>query len=120
MRSRAAIRRATGVNVTLFRPPGGHYDEAVRQAAGLWGYTTVFWTANIGNYAGQPAHYVKSGLLGDIQPSGVCLLHNGEDETVQILPDLLQELRQRGFKTLPLPSSRPSTTLAASQEGAGL
>ncbi len=120
VRSRAAIRRATGVNVTLFRPPGGHYDEAVRQATGLWGYTTVFWTANISNYAGQPAHYVKSGLLGDIQPGGVCLLHNGEDETVQILPDLLQELKRRGFKMVPLPSSRPSATLAASQEGDGL
>ncbi len=120
VRSRAAIRRAAGVNVTLFRPPGGHYDEAVRQASGLWGYTTVFWTANISDYAGQPAHYVKSGLLGDIQPGGVCLLHNGEDETVQILPDLLQELKQRGFKMVPLPSSRPGATLAASQEDSGL
>ena len=120
VRSRAAIRRATGVNVTLFRPPGGRYDEAVRQASGLWGYTTVFWTANIGNYAGQPAHYVKSGLLGDIQPGGVCLLHNGEDETVQILPDLLQELKRRGFKMVTLPSSRPGATLAASQEDTGL
>jgi len=120
VRSRAAIRRAAGVNVTLFRPPGGHYDEAVRQATGLWGYTTVFWTANVSNYAGQPAHYVKSGLLGDIQPGGVCLLHNGEDETVQILPDLLQELKRRGFKMVPLPSSHPGATLAASQEGDGL
>ncbi len=111
IRSRAAIRWAAGVNVTLFRPPGGHYDEAVRQATGLWGYTTVFWTANISNYAGQPAHYVKSGLLGDIQPGGVCLLHNGEDETVQILPELLQGLKQRGFKMVLLPSSRPSATL---------
>jgi len=120
VRSRAAIRRAAGVNVTLFRPPGGRYDEVVRQATGLWGYTTVFWTANISNYAGQPAHSVKSGLLRDIQPSGVCLLHNGEDETVQILPDLLQELKRRGFKMVPLPSSRSGATLAASQEDTGL
>jgi len=120
VRSRAAIRRATGVNVTLFRPPGGHYDEAVRQATGLWGYTTVFWTANISNYAGQPARSVESGLIGDIQPGGICLLHNGEDETVQILSGLLQELKQRGFKMVLLPSSRPRATLAASQEGTGL
>jgi len=120
VRSRATIRRAAGVNVTLFRPPGGRYDEVVRQATGLWGYTTVFWTANISNYAGQPAHYVKSGLLGDIQPGGVCLLHNGEDETVQVLPDLLQELKRRGFKMVPLPSSHPGATLSASQGGTGL
>ena len=120
VRSRAAIRRAAGVNVTLFRPPGGHYDEAVRQATGLWGYTTVFWTANVSNYAGQPAHYVKTGLVGDIQPGGICLLHNGEDETVQILPDLLQELKRRGFKMVVVPGSRSSATLAASWEGVGL
>jgi len=120
IRSRAAIRRAAGVNVTLFRPPGGHYDEAVRQATGLWGYTTVFWTANISNYAGQPARSVENGLIGDIQPGGICLLHNGEDETVQILSGLLQELKRRGFKMVLLPSSRPRATLAASQEGTGL
>ena len=78
-------------------PDHAAVNEAVRQATGLWGYTTVFWTANISNYAGQPAHSVKTGLVGDIQPGGICLLHNGEDETVQILPDLLQELKRRGF-----------------------
>jgi len=116
VRSRAAVRRAAGINVTLFRPPGGHYDEAVRQATGLWGYTTVFWTANISNYSGDPASYVKSGLLRDIRPGGICLLHNGEDETIQILPDLLQELKRRGFKMVALHGTSPQATLASSQE----
>ncbi len=102
VRSRAAVRRASGVNVTLFRPPGGHYNEAVRQATGLWGYTTVFWTANICDYTGASAHQIKVALLRDIAPGGIVLLHNGEDATVDILPDLLTALKARGLKMVSL------------------
>jgi len=115
VRSRAAIRRATGVDVTLFRPPGGHYPETVRQAAALWGYTTVFWTANISTYAGDPIPAVEAGLLGDIQPGGICLLHNGEDETVQVLPELLRKLKAQGLKMVTITDP---VHLAETAEGA--
>lgn len=104
--SRAVIRRATDVNVTLFRPPGGHYDEIVRRATGLWGYTTVFWTANICSYAGAPAHKLKSKLLSDIAPGGIVLLHNGDDQTVDILPDLLAGLKKRGLTMVALAGAK--------------
>jgi peptidoglycan/xylan/chitin deacetylase (PgdA/CDA1 family) len=118
VRSRAAIRRATGVNATLFRPPGGHYDETVRQATGLWGYTTVFWTANVGNYPGAPAHRARAGLLRDAVPGGIVLLHNGEDATVDILPGLLNDLQQRGLRMVSLPVTHPHA-LTVVGEGSG-
>jgi len=90
--SRAAMWRGTGVNVPLFRPPGGHYDEMVRAAAATWGFTTVFWTANISNYPGAATQQVLTGLLRDITPQGIILLHNGEDPTIDILPSLLSRL----------------------------
>lgn len=96
--SRAAIRRATGVTVTLFRPPGGHYDEAVRAAAAIWGFTSVFWTANIANYEGGAAQQVVTSMVRDIKPRAIVLLHNGEDVTVDILPDLLHKLAAQGMK----------------------
>jgi len=96
--TRSAIRRATGVNVTLFRPPGGHYDETIRAATATWGLATVFWTANIANYEGAPAGQVLTSMIRDIRPRGIVLLHNGEDATVDILPDLLRKLSARGTK----------------------
>ncbi len=115
VRSRAAIRQASGVSVTLFRPPGGHYDEVVRQASGLWGYTTVFWTANIGNYPNAQPFQIRAGLLRDVQPGGIVLLHNGDDETVDVLPGLLDELRKRGLKMVALAGLR-SDLVAATEE----
>ena len=103
--TRAAIRRAAGVNVTLFRPPGGHYDEVVRAAAATWGFTTVFWTCNIGRFADRGPHRILTGMLGDIGPGGIVLLHNGEDPTTDILPSLLNRLTAQGMKMVALPSA---------------
>ncbi len=116
VRSRAAIRRATGVSITLFRPPGGNYNETVRQATGLWGYTTVFWTANISDYPGASPGQVKAKLFQKIAPGSIVLLHNGEDETVDVLPDLLDKLRDRGMKMIALPGPEPHL-LAATGKG---
>ncbi|GAG32236.1 unnamed protein product, partial [marine sediment metagenome] len=41
-------------------------------------------------------------LLRDIAPGGIVLLHNGEDATVDILPDLLTALKAQGLKMVSL------------------
>ena len=74
----------------------------MRQATGRWGYTTVFWTANICDYTGAAPRQIKAALLRDIAPGGIVLLHNGEDATVDILPDLLTALKARGLKMVSL------------------
>lgn len=96
--SRAAIAAATGVQVTLFRPPGGNYDEAVARAVGLWGFTPVFWTCNICDFYRNSRGHVVEGMGERIAPGGIILLHNGEDLTTEILPALLQRLQADGFQ----------------------
>lgn len=96
--SRAVIAQATGVQVTLFRPPGGNYDEMVARAVGLWGFTPVFWTCNICDFYGNGREHVVPGMRERIAPGGIILLHNGEDLTTEILPALLQRLQADGFQ----------------------
>jgi len=96
--TRQVIRRACGEFVTLFRPPGGHYNACVRQAAQITGFTTVFWNENIGSYKGRPADEICQSMLTKIGHSNIILLHNGYDETPEVLPLLLPELHQRGYR----------------------
>ena len=95
---RAAIAEATGTQVTLFRPPGGNYDGAVGRAAVRWGFTPVLWSCNICDFYDNPPSHVVGGMLSRIEPGGIVLLHNGEDLTVDILPQLLQALREDGWR----------------------
>jgi peptidoglycan/xylan/chitin deacetylase (PgdA/CDA1 family)/Flp pilus assembly protein TadD len=92
VKSRAAIRRATGRTVTLFRPPGGNYDQDVRDAAAETGYTTVFWTSNIGNCPGWTPQAAADKFMAELTNGGIVLLHNGEDGSLEVLPPLLNAL----------------------------
>jgi peptidoglycan/xylan/chitin deacetylase (PgdA/CDA1 family) len=96
--SRAVIAQATGTQATLFRPPGGDYDGEVGRAVALWGYTSVFWTCNITSYYTNPRDHVVAGMLRKISPGGIVLLHNGEDLTTAILPDLLAALKADDYQ----------------------
>ncbi len=92
VKSRAAIRRATGQCVTLFRPPGGNYNRSVRDAAAETGFATVFWTANIGDCVGWEPAATVSKFMNELQLGGIVLLHNGEDGSIEVLPGLLAAL----------------------------
>lgn len=96
--TRQLIRRACGEFVTLFRPPGGNYDPQVREAVMSTGFSTVFWTENITSYPGQTGAEILPKMLHKIDRSGIVLLHNGFDETREVLPLLLPALQARGLR----------------------
>lgn len=98
VRSRAAIRQACGQVATLFRPPGGNYNPTVRHAAAATGYTTIFWTENIGNYPGAAGPAIADAMDRKLADGGIVLLHNGYDETEVALPHLLARLHARGAR----------------------
>ena len=94
MKCRTAIRKATGESVTLFRPPGGNYDSDVRDAVAETGFTTVFWTANIGECLGWAPEATVDKFMAELKYGGIVLMHNGEDGSVEVLPGLLARLAQ--------------------------
>jgi len=96
--SRQVIRRACGEFVTLFRPPGGNYDPQVREAVTMTGFTTVFWNENITAYPGVAGADILPKMLAKLEGGGIVLLHNGEDETRDVLPLLLPALAQRNLR----------------------
>jgi len=100
--SRWAIAQACGRRVVLFRPPGGHYSDTVRAASARYGFRPVFWTANVSGYARRPYPEVTAGLLEDLKPGGVVLLHNGEDETPYVVEELLDRLIAGGYRLGPV------------------
>lgn len=93
-----AIRRAVGSPTRLYRPPGGEYDEDVIAATRRLNLVMVLWTDDPGDFAKPSAKTVEERALRSISNGGILLLHDGIQQTLDILPDLLRKLKARGYR----------------------
>lgn len=94
----SVIRHLTGESMQFCRPPGGHYNRNVISAAMGAGLTTVLWTDNSGDYASPGAKVIESKVLHRIGNGGIILLHDGVQQTLDVLPQIIEVLRRRGYR----------------------
>ena len=97
----AAYREMTGAHASsLFRPPGGHYDDAVLRMAGEKGFPwTVEFTPGPADYDGLAARDLLHRIIsGELTPGPVILLHFNAEHTAELVPQLVGVLRARGYK----------------------
>ena len=97
-----AIKAVTGSSVRFMRPPGGDYNPTVMSAACRRGYVTALWTDDPGDWARIPSDVILQRSLDRLENGAILLLHDGIPETLDILPQLINEARARGYKFVTL------------------
>ena len=101
-RLETACRELAGVEVSkYFRPPEGCFDEAMLREACEAGYKTVFWSFAYADWdnARQPdAAYAKTKILDNLHNGEVLLLHPTSATNADILPEILREIKARGYR----------------------
>ena len=95
------IEENFGVTPTLFRPPMGEFSElslAVTKQCGcetmLWSYAYADWNVDA---QPDPAE-AMSKLVGAAHEGAIYLLHSVSSTNAKILPDLIDQLRAKGFE----------------------
>jgi len=92
-----AIARAIGSTTNLFRPPGGEYDERVIAVVKRLGYAMVLWTDDPGDFAKPGAKVIEQRTLGRVRNGAIILLHDGSQQTLEVLPNMLRRLKAQGY-----------------------
>lgn len=92
------LRGLIGRPPRWFRPPGGDYDQRVAEVSEALGYTMVLWTDDPGDYASPGQQIISSRTLSSVDNGGILLLHDGIQETLDVLPQILQTLRKQGYQ----------------------
>ncbi len=87
----------TGKTPDLFRPPGGDYDKEVALVSAAEGYMMVLWTDDPGDYASPGPQVILERTLDQVSNGGIILIHDGIQQTVDILPKLIAYLKAKGF-----------------------
>jgi peptidoglycan/xylan/chitin deacetylase (PgdA/CDA1 family) len=82
----------------FYRPPGGEYDQAVIDVAEKHHYTMVLWTDDPGDYSNPGAGFIERDVLRDVSNGAIILLHDGVQETIDVLPQIISKLKERGYR----------------------
>ena len=101
------IESITHKKLHFFRPPGGNYNSAVIKTVEDMGYTMALWSVLPGDHKHPPASAIENRVLSKIQYEAIVLLHSGVDSTLQALPNLIHELKERGYKFVTLSQLYP-------------
>jgi peptidoglycan-N-acetylglucosamine deacetylase len=96
---------------TLFRPPGGWYDDALVQEARRQHMRVVLWDVDPMDWKqGVSAREITHNVLSDARAGSIILLHDGGGDaahTVAALPKIIRGLRDRGLQFVPIPPGPP-------------
>ncbi len=92
----------TGVEIAPFmRPPMGEYSEATTYIMQQLGYKSVFWSFAYRDWltADQPNESdALKRIVDNLHNGSILLLHTVSNTNVNILPDLIDIIRERGYE----------------------
>lgn len=101
--SQRLLGDASGQVVRYLRPPYGEWDSRVRQAAACFDQRLVLWSVDSRDWAlADDPDRIIANVMSGVRPGSIILLHERQ-QTLDILPMLIAELRAAGygFRLLP-------------------
>ena len=95
--TRAVIQRLTGQDSILYRPPGGDYSRRSLKVASKAGYHMILWSVLTKDVNGTSVPIMQRHILNNAADGAIVLMHSGIPNTIDMLPDVIDELRQEGY-----------------------
>ena len=99
------MKKAGGGQTALLRPPFGEFsDQNWADAMDLVG-TVVSWNVDSGDWLLKGAQQVVDTVVGSARTGNIILLTDNDevsDQTVEVLPELIDALRNDGFEIVSL------------------
>lgn len=80
------------------RPPQGRYNDRVRKIAAKLGYVMCYWSIDSRDWTGMSANEMKQMIVSELHPGAVILFHLHGAHTRELLPDLIDTIRDKGYQ----------------------
>lgn len=92
----------TGKRPRFFRPPYGSFNSQVVDEAWRQGMTTVLWTVDALDWTEPGADVTVRRVMAHVRPGSVVLLHSNHMQTAEALPEIVSQLRAKGYRFVSL------------------
>lgn len=98
------VKELTGVDMKLFRPPYGDYDNDVILTAQECGYYPIQWSVDSLDWKNYGRQNILDTVLHhkNLCAGAIILCHNGAEYTAQALDELIVGLQELGYEIVPV------------------
>ena len=98
------VKKLTGVEMELFRPPFGEYDNHVIETAEQNRYYTIQWDVDSLDWKEQGAETEIRQVLEHkhLGNGSIILFHNDAKYTPKVLDTILKGIKEKGFEIVPI------------------
>lgn len=112
-----AVEKLTGHSPTLFRAPYGEYDNKLIRNLRSQDMYCVQWNIDSLDWKDPSADEIVSRIDQKLCPGSIILLHNGAKNTPEALPKLIQTIRDKGYRIVPISAIIPPGDYYTDHEG---
>jgi peptidoglycan-N-acetylglucosamine deacetylase len=95
--TRDSLRRITGRDIRLYRPPGGDFTRRTLRLASHAGYQMILWNILTRDVDGASPAFIRRRILGGAKDGAIILMHSGVQSTIDVLPEVIETLRADGY-----------------------
>lgn len=90
------VKSLTGVEMNLFAPPSGAFNDTTLNVAESLGYKTIMWTRDTIDWRDKDKQLIYNRAVKDAKGGDLVLMHPTE-KTLEALPEILQTLKNQGL-----------------------
>ncbi|MEG2822691.1 MAG: polysaccharide deacetylase family protein [Lachnospiraceae bacterium] len=104
MKVHQRVKELTGIEMQLFRPPYGDYDNHVILNAQKCGYHVIQWNVDSLDWKDYGGESIINTVLNhkDLGNGSIVLMHNGAKYTKDALETLITGLEEKGYEIVPI------------------
>jgi peptidoglycan-N-acetylglucosamine deacetylase len=92
------VKRTTGIEPRLFRPPYGVTTPNMRNVMQQGGYTAIGWNVRSLDTVIKENQKLFQKLISQLQPGAIVLLHDTSKVTLSVLPQFIAAARSKGYE----------------------
>lgn len=98
------VKELLGIDMTLYRPPFGEYNNTVLQAAKECGYYSVQWDVDSLDWMNKGTEHELNQVLNHkhLGNGSIILFHNDAKYTPDVLDEIIKGLKEKGYEILPI------------------
>lgn len=94
------VKRATKLEATCFRPPGGSYGQGVLAATRQLNMRVALWDIDPRDWTNPGSAAVADRVISHLRPGGIAVMHDGAGHGYQAaaaIPRIVSAARARGY-----------------------